>query len=93
MAEPAPPSPIEGMHGKGKREGGCTLIVRDLETPFMGLPGGSDYLSVTDSKDEAAQKVNDARKNDVLVKFERNDYTVYSGQEVWIDPHMVVSVS
>lgn len=75
MARPAPPRPFK--EGKGKREGGCTLFLRD----------GSS-ISVTSSRDEAADILSKA----TLVEFEQNDFSVMSGEMFWVNPAHVMMV-
>ena len=89
MSVPPPPP----LRDKGKREGGCTLVVRDLEPSIAGGRSATGYLSVTDSKDDAVKRVNDGRRCNRMIAFERNDFTVFSGQIVYVDPYMVVSVT
>lgn len=69
--------------GAGKREGGCTLVITNSD---------EKYFSVTDNAQTAVDKINAGRHMNKLVHFERNDYTSFSGQSVWVDPNMVVKV-
>lgn len=91
---PPPPRPPrdevlakQGLN-KGKREGGCTLVVKGLEPESE-----SSYLGVTAPKKEILRRIREMKlKGNHFIEVERNDFSIYSGQVSLVNPEYIITI-